>query len=254
MFLITEPALSGESNAELRAAVAGHMASAHEAVEGACKQYLEQYRRYNYTTPKSFLELIGVYKPTLQKTSAGLASSRERLERGVEKISSAAAAVEGLRTALAAEKLVVEEKKAAAAALIESIGREKAIADEAVASSKGDEEAATLLATQVSRVQTECATELAVAEPIIAAAEAALNSLDKGSLGELKSFSNPAPEVVAVVAACMVLTAPGGAIPKELTWAAGKKWMGAQSLDAFLKSLINFNKDNVPGKKSSRNK
>ena len=44
----------------------------------------------------------------------------------------------------------------------------------------------------------------------------------------------------------MILTAPGGAIPKDLSWAAGKKWMGAQSLDNFLKSLINFNKDNVP--------
>ncbi|KAL4513647.1 hypothetical protein Ndes2526A_g04979 [Nannochloris sp. 'desiccata'] len=245
-FLITEPALSGENNAGLRAAVAAHMASTHAAVEAACKQYLEQFRRYNYTTPKSFLELIGVYKETLQKTSAGLLASRERLEQGVDKISTAAAAVEGLRTALAAEKLVVAEKKAAAAALIESIGREKSIADEAVAASKGDEEAAATLTAQVLQVQTECTTDLAAAEPVIAAAEAALNSLDKASLGELKSFSNPAPEVVAVVAACMILTAPGGVIPKDLSWTGGKKWMGAQSLDTFLKSLTNFNKDNVP--------
>lgn len=245
-FLITEPTLSGENNAGLRAAVAAYMASTHAAVEIACKQYLEQFRRYNYATPKSFLELIGVYKGTLQMTSTNLLASRERLEQGVDKISTAAAAVEGLRTALAAEKLVVAEKKAAAAALIESIGREKAIADEAVAASKGDEEEAATLTAQVLQVQTECTTDLAAAEPVIAAAEAALNSLDKASLGELKSFSKPAPEVVAVVAACMILTAPGGVIPKDLSWAGGKKWMGAQSLDAFLKSLTNFNKDNVP--------
>lgn len=245
-FLITETALSGENNAGLRAAVAAAMAAAHVAVEAACKQYLEQFRRHNYTTPKSFLELIGVYKETLQKTSANLQASRERLEQGVDKISTAAASVEGLRTALAAEKLVVAEKKAAAAALIESIGREKAVADEAVAASKGDEEEAATLTAQVLQVQTECTTDLEAAEPVIAAAEAALNSLDKASLGELKSFSKPAPEVVAVVAACMILTAPGGVIPKDLSWAGGKKWMGAQSLDAFLKSLINFNKDNVP--------
>jgi hypothetical protein len=36
------------------------------------------------------------------------------------------------------------------------------------------------------------------AEPIIAEAEAALNSLDKGSLGELKSFGSPAAEIVQV--------------------------------------------------------
>jgi hypothetical protein len=42
----------------------------------------------------------------------------------------------------------------------------------------------------------------------------------------------------------MTLTAPGGKIPKDLSWAAGKKFMG--NVDAFLKSLQNFDKDNIP--------
>ena len=71
--------------------------------------------------------------------------------------------------------------------------------------------------------QEECARDLEAAEPIIADAEAALNSLDKASLGELKSFGSPAQEVVNVVSACMVLTAPGGKVPKDLSWPAGKK-------------------------------
>lgn len=56
-------------------------------------------------------------------------------------------------------------------------------------------------------------------------AEAALNSLDKASLGELKSFGSPAAEIVQVLGAVMVLSAPGGNIPKDLSWAAGKKAM-----------------------------
>ena len=67
---------------------------------------------------------------------------------------------------------------------------------------------------EVIAFQDECTRDLAAAEPIIKEAEAALNSLDKGSLGELKSFGSPAAEVVQVVSACMVLTAPGGKIPK----------------------------------------
>lgn len=42
----------------------------------------------------------------------------------------------------------------------------------------------------------------------------------------------------------MVLTAPPGKIPKDLSWAAGKKFMG--NVDAFLKQLLNFDKDNIP--------
>ena len=64
--------------------------------------------------------------------------------------------------------------------------------------------------------QEECSRDLAAAEPVIREAEAALNSLDKASLGELKSFGSPAAEVVQVLSACMVLTAPGGKIPKVL--------------------------------------
>lgn len=44
----------------------------------------------------------------------------------------------------------------------------------------------------------------------------------------------------------MVLTAPAGKIPKDVSWNAGKKSMG--NVDAFLKSLLNFDKDNVPEK------
>jgi dynein heavy chain len=42
----------------------------------------------------------------------------------------------------------------------------------------------------------------------------------------------------------MCLTAAGGKIPKDLSWAAGKKYMG--NVDSFLKSLLSFDKDNIP--------
>lgn len=71
-----------------------------------------------------------------------------------------------------------------------------------------------MVQAEVTAFQDECTRDLEVAEPVIREAEAALNSLDKASLGELKSFGSPAAEVINVVSACMVLTAPGGKIPK----------------------------------------
>ena len=61
-----------------------------------------------------------------------------------------------------------------------------------------DEEAASAIKAEVEAFQAECAKDLEAAEPVIAEAEAALNSLDKNSLGELKSFGSPAAEVVQV--------------------------------------------------------
>lgn len=80
------------------------------------------------------------------------------------------------------EQIIVEEKKSQTDMLIVSIGKEKAVVDEAVEAGREDEEAANKLATEVTAFQEECSKDLEAAEPVIAEAEAALNSLDKGSL------------------------------------------------------------------------
>lgn len=162
----------------------------------------------------------------------------------MDKIAQASSQVADLQKSLKDEQIIVEEKKAQTDELIVSIGKEKAVVDEAVEAGREDEEAAAKIAAEVIAFQAECEEDLKAAEPIIAKAEEALNSLDKNSLGELKSFGSPAEMVVAVVSACMILTAPGGKIPKDVSWAAGKKFMG--NVDQFLKSLVGFDKDNTP--------
>ena len=59
-------------------------------------RYLESVRRFNYTTPKSYLELISLYKGLLEKKRAELRANKERLENGVDKISQASAQVRHL--------------------------------------------------------------------------------------------------------------------------------------------------------------
>lgn len=67
----------------VREAMALHMAFAHTSVVEASAAFLEQARRYNYTTPKSYLELISLYKSLLEtkradlKARAGGARDRE---------------------------------------------------------------------------------------------------------------------------------------------------------------------------------
>lgn len=104
-------------------------------------RYIESYRRYNYTTPKSYLELISLYKILLGKKREELLGAKARLESGVEKIMQASAQVSDLQKSLKEEQIIVEEKKSKTDALIVSIGQEKAVVDEAVESGREDEEA-----------------------------------------------------------------------------------------------------------------
>ena len=103
-----------------------------------------------------------------------------------------------------------------------------------------EEENCAVIATEVSAIQLEAETDLKAAEPIIAAAEEALNSLDKGSLTELKAFGSPAEAVVKVASATIILTAGKPKVPKDISWAAAKKMMG--NVGQFLDSLVAFDK------------
>lgn len=51
----------------MRKIIALHMAEVHISIDYANQKYLKLERRYNYTTPKSFLELIDFYKKLLKE-------------------------------------------------------------------------------------------------------------------------------------------------------------------------------------------
>ena len=119
----------------------------------------------------------------------------------------------------------------------EKVGKEKEIADD-------EEKKVEKITIEVSKKQRDCETDLAKAEPALKGAVAALDTLNKANLTELKSFGKPPPAVVNVTAAVMMLLAPSNKIPKDRSWNQAKIMMA--KVDQFLDSLINFDKENIP--------
>ena len=70
------------------------MAYVHTSVNHTSKEYLSNERRYNYTTPKSFLEQINLYRSLLGQKSKLLTNNMERLENGLQKLNSTSAQVQ----------------------------------------------------------------------------------------------------------------------------------------------------------------
>ena len=79
----------------------------HGSVNEMSKAYLLNDRRHNYTTPKSFLELINLYVKTLTSKHEELDSKMKRLENGPEKLRVTAAQVAELKTQLAEQVRLV---------------------------------------------------------------------------------------------------------------------------------------------------
>ncbi|XP_077291064.1 dynein heavy chain at 93AB [Arctopsyche grandis] len=232
-----------ELPADFRDSVGRFMAFAHTSVNSMSKLYLANERRYNYTTPKSYLEQISLYSKLLIQKSVELRGKVIRLENGLEKLRSTSEQVEALKAKLAVQEIELQQKNEAADALIEIVGvetekvqTEKAIADE-------EELKVGVIAEEVSKKQKDCEADLVKAEPALLAAQEALNTLNKSNLTELKSFGSPPGVVTNVTAAVMVLLAPGGKIPKDRSWKSAKIVMG--NVNWFLDALINYDKENI---------
>lgn len=100
------------------------MAHAHTTVNSASRQYLTSERRYNYTTPKSFLEQISLYTKLLKAKAKQLRGRIERLENGLAKLRSTAVQVDELKQKLAVQEVELQQKNEAADTLIAIVGVE----------------------------------------------------------------------------------------------------------------------------------
>lgn len=80
---------------EVKNSISLFMAYVHTTVNDMSKVYLAMERRYNYTTPKTFLEQIKLYQSLLAKKRAELVAKIERLENGLMKLQSTASQVGG---------------------------------------------------------------------------------------------------------------------------------------------------------------
>ncbi|XP_067673689.1 dynein beta chain, ciliary-like [Haliotis asinina] len=232
-------------DADTRDSVSQFMAYVHKSVNQISSKYLTNEKRYNYTTPKSFLEQIVLYQNLLQMKNQELQAKIIRLENGLEKLRSTASQVDDLKSKLASQEVELAQKNEDANKLIQIVGaetekvtKEKTIADE-------EEKKVSQITIEVEKKQKDCETDLAKAEPALLAAKEALNTLNKGNLTELKSFGTPPGAVVNVTAAVMCLLAPGGKVPKDRSWKAAKSSVMAK-VDQFLENLINYDKDNIP--------
>jgi dynein heavy chain, axonemal len=201
-----------------------------QLVNKASADYLQTERRYNYTTPKSFLELIYLYKNMLASKRAVLFKQIDRLESGLTKLQKTAADVNILEEELKIKAVEVAKAKEAADELMEKVGAEKAKVGEEARKAGIEAEVCAGIAERAGIQQRDCEADLAKAEPAVKAAEAALDTLNKKDLGELKSLGKPPAGVDDITAAILAMRGE-----KDRTWNAAKVMM--KDVNGFIVEL-----------------
>ena len=211
------------------------------SVNAASTQYLIQERRYNYTTPKSFLELIAFYKTLLGDKRTELQAQITRLDTGLTTLRNTNDDVEQLKADLVIKMEEVEGKKQITEELLTEMGQQRTEAEEQQKFATAEKKKADAAAADAAKIEAEADADLKIAKPALDKAQKAVECLDKNSLTELKGFSNPPAGVDKVTSALLIMIKNE---KKDFSWDNAKKMMA--KVDAFLEQLQKYKGEDIP--------
>jgi len=208
------------------------------AVNQASASFIEREKRYNWTTPKSFLELIALYKSMLTKRRKDTNDGITRLSNGVTKLEATASEVSQLEEELKVKQVEVEEKKLKCDEMIPRLETEKTKASDEMKRASEIAQQASEKEVAVGDMKEKIDRDLENAEPALEKAAAALDSLNKKDLGELKSLAKPPAGIDDVTGACVYLLHEGGKGKIDASWKASQQMM--KDVNKFLEELLHF--------------
>eukprot|EP00930_Biecheleria_cincta_P074768 TRINITY_DN6197_c0_g1_i1.p1 TRINITY_DN6197_c0_g1~~TRINITY_DN6197_c0_g1_i1.p1 ORF type:complete len:4188 (+),score=808.10 TRINITY_DN6197_c0_g1_i1:1794-12566(+) len=216
------------------------------------ERFQKEVQRYYYVTPTSYLELINGFKGLLKLKQDEVETAKSRYDNGLDKIMTTESMVGGMKAdieELVPKVKVTAEETAKLMVVIEKKQAEAAVTEEAV--SKDAAETAKV-AEAAGIMKADCQKDLDEAMPALNAAIAALNTLSKADLTEVKNMGKPPGGVVLVSKAlCFCfqvkpkkVPAPDGRSKIDDYWEPAKKELWSDP--KFLERLKEYDKDNIP--------
>jgi len=206
----------------------------------------EQERRYVYTTPKSFLELIKLFKNMLETKRDNLIKDKDRYENGLIKLQETAEQVAIIQEEVKVKGIEAEEKKKEADEFAAKVKIEKEKVE--IENEKAEKEAANcaVIKRDVEEKKSTTENKLEAAGPLVKQAEEALNSISKKDFDTCKAFAAPPAGIPEVFAATSWLLAgfyneievDKTKKPKAYDWKAAAKMM--KNPKAFMTALLDF--------------
>ena len=190
---------------DLRARIGAQCMLFHSSIHVLTGRYRDEAKRFYYVTPTSYLGLLQLFKTLLASRQRDVSAAKQRYENGLGKL----LFTEGQVNAMKEELEVLKPQLVAASAdtdvLLLSVQRETADADKVKAVVSIDEAAAQAEAAVVLAIKTECEGDLALAMPALAASIAALNTLTKNDISEVKGMKSPPFAVKLVMEAVCII-------------------------------------------------
>lgn len=232
---------------KVRDAVVKFMPYSFQLVNDLGVKLLEQERRYAYTTPKSFLELIKLFINMLAQKREAIEKNKERYETGLIKLKQTADQVAVIEVEVKEKQVEAEAKKKEADAFAEVVGKEKDKVEIENSKAMIEQAKCNEIKTDVEQKKSATQKDLDAAQPLIESAKESLENIQKKDFQQAKSWANPPGGVPEVFAATVWLLAgffpeaidvDKNKKPKSWDWKACAKLM--KSPDEYTAKLKEF--------------
>ncbi|XP_055549943.1 dynein axonemal heavy chain 6 [Wyeomyia smithii] len=209
----------------------------HESVENMSEKFYREMRRYYYTTPSSYLQLLNQYRVLVHKRVEIIIQKKDRIANGLSKILETNQVVAEMGEELKQFVPILEEKSRNMKDLLAKLDKDNTIAEGVKRSVAKDEAEAKIKAAETQEIADEAARDLEIVMPTLKAAQDALKALNKNDINELRVFQKPPKLVQFVMEAVLIL------LGAKTDWNSAKVVMADVN---FLKRLEEYDKEHIP--------
>ncbi|KAI0762764.1 dynein heavy chain protein 1 [Fomes fomentarius] len=215
-----------------RAAVVNALVHVHQSMHQINQRLSRRQGRYNYVTPRHYLDFINHYVRLHNEKREELEEQQRHLHVGLDKLRDTVEQVEDLRKSLAIKRSQLEAKNLEANAKLKQMVADQQEAEQKKAASIEIQAALAQQDETIKQRREIVMADLADAEPAVLDAQSAVSNIKRQHLQEVRTMANP-PEAVklAMESVCTLLG------HKIDSW---RTVQGIIRRDDFIQRIVNF--------------
>ncbi|KAI0072370.1 dynein heavy chain [Panus rudis PR-1116 ss-1] len=189
-----------------RAAVVNALVFVHQSLHQINQRLSRRQGRYNYVTPRHYLDFINHYVRLYNEKRDELEEQQRHLHVGLDKLRDTVTQVEELRKSLAVKRSQLQAKESEANEKLKRMVSDQQEAEQKKAASIEIQAALAEQDKHIEQRRSVVMADLADAEPAVLDAQAAVSNIKRQHLQEVRSMANP-PEAVklAMESVCTLL-------------------------------------------------